>query len=281
MLHRFFRTLPAAACLLAAGPALAADIAMSEPPVAVAAVESGWIVTLKATGVVKPEFEGAKEYGLSGYPGISIRRPGQPWKFGAPDDGFGFAVINTDWFQIGPVGRLRGERDSNDVKRFRGMDDVNVGIEPGAFVEFYPLEVFRVRGELRHGVYGHKGFVGNIAADYIQRFDRTTVSFGPRAELGDKDFMNTYFGVSAREATDVFLNTGRTIGAYKAKGGVKSVGLAGAITYDWTEHWSTTAFGGYDRLVGEAADSPVAKKLGTKQSFTVGVGLAYSFGVNW
>lgn len=93
--------------------------------------------------------------------------------------------------------------------------------------------------------------------------------------------MNTYFGVSGREAVDVFLNTGRTIGSYKAKGGVKSVGVAGALTYDLTEHWSSTAFGGYDRLVGEAADSPVAKKLGAKNSYTVGLGVAYSFGVNW
>lgn len=281
MSNRFSAFLLGAGFLTAAGPALAADIAVGEPPVAVAAVESGWIVTLKATGVVKPAFEGAKEYGLSGYPGLSIRRPGQPWKFGAPDDGFGFAVINTDWFQIGPVGRIRSERDSNDVKRFRGLDDVNLGIEPGAFIEFYPLEVFRVRGELRHGVYGHHGFVGNLSADYIQRFDRTTVSFGPRAELGDSDFMNTYFGITTREAFDNNAQAGRGVGRYKAKGGVKSVGLAGALTYDWTERWSTTAFGAYDRLVGEAADSPVAKKLGTKHAFTAGLGVAYSFGVDW
>jgi len=262
----------AALLALAAFPAVAADLPAFEPPVAVEAVQEGWIVTLKGTGLYTTKFEGAGKYGISGIPGLSIRRPGQPWKFGAPDDGFGFALIDTPYLQFGPVARVRNERDSSDDHKFRGMHDRDYAIEPGAFVEFYPLDVIRVRGELRHGFWGHDGFVGNVAADYIQRFDRVTVSIGPRTEIGDSRFMNTYYGVSNGEAA---LN-GR-VTRYKAKGGFKSVGLASAVTYDWTEHWSTTVFGGYDRLVGEAADSPVAKKLGTKNVFTVGLGVAYSF----
>ncbi|WP_020179991.1 MipA/OmpV family protein [Methylopila sp. M107] len=268
--------LAAVSVLATAGAARAADIAL-EQPVAVEAVKEGWIVTLKATGTYAPKFEGTKKYGFSGFPGISIRRPGQPWKFGAPDDGFGFAVIDTPWLQIGPVARIRSERDSSDARKFRHMDDIEWGVEPGAFVEVYPLEVLRIRGELRHGVWGSDGFVGNISADYIQRIDKFTVSFGPRTEIGDSDFTNTYFGVSRREASFY----GGRIRAYKADGGVKSVGVAGAVTYDWTDNWATTAFGAYNHLTGDAGKSPVAKQLGTKNSYTVGLGLAYSFGVNW
>lgn len=273
-LFRSIAVAAAAASILAAAPARAADAPMeAEPPVAVAAAQEGWIVTLKATGVVQPRFEGTSKYGVSGTPGLSLARPGQPWKFGAPDDGFGFALIDTPWFQMGPVGRIRSERDSSDVDRFRGMKDIDYAIEPGAFIEFYPIDVVRVRGELRHGFWGHHGFVGNVSADYIQRFDRTVVSFGPRMELGDSDFMDTYFGVSAGEAA----RNPRLSAPYKAKGGVKSVGLAGAVTYDLSESWGVTAFGAYNRLVGEAADSPVAKRLGTKDTFVAGLGLAYSF----
>lgn len=261
---------------LGSAPAFAADMPAVDAPVAAAAVNEGWVVTLKGTGVVQPKFEGTSKYGLSGYPGLSIRRPGQPWKFGAPDDGFGFAVIDTPWFQMGPVGRLRGERDSSDVKKFFGMKDIDWAIEPGLFVEVYPTEMFRIRGELRHGVWGHDGFVGNVSADYIQKFGAFTVSLGPRMELGDSDFMNEYFGVTAGEAA-----ANGKINAYKAKGGVKSVGAAAAVTYDVSDAWSVTAFGGYNRLVGEAADSPVAKTLGTKDQFTAGAGVAYSFGVDW
>lgn len=261
---------------LGTASAFAADMPAVDAPIAAAAVNEGWIVTLKGTGVVQPKFEGTSKYGLSGYPGLSIRRPGQPWKFGAPDDGFGFAVVDTPWFQLGPVGRIRSERDSSEVNKFRGMRDIDWAFEPGLFVEVYPIDVFRIRGELRHGVNGHDGFVGNISADYIQKFGAFTVSMGPRMELGDSDFMNEYFGVSAGDAA----RNGR-VTPYDAKGGVKSVGAAAAVTYDWSDAWSVTAFGAYNRLVGEAADSPVAKKLGTKDSFTAGAGLAYSFGVDW
>lgn len=261
------------ACLIAgAAPARAADLAAETP---VVAGQEGWIVTLKATGVVAPRFEGTRSYGPTLFPGLSIRKPGQPWKFGAPDDGFGFAVIDTEWLQFGPVARLRAERDSSDVKRFRGMDDIKFAIEPGAFLEVYPLSFLRVRGELRRGVRGHSGLVGNVAADVIERYDRVTVSVGPRLELGDHSFMDTYFGVSGSEAA----KNGH-VTPYKADGGVKSVGAAAAATYDWTPSWSTTAFARYNRLTGDAARSPIARKIGTKDAFTLGLGLAYSFAWN-
>lgn len=268
--------LAVAAGLASAATAHAADMALESPPVAVAAANEGWIVTLKASGGYMPKTEGASDYGFFAYPGLSLRRPGQPWKFGAPDDGFGIALIDSAWFQFGPVGRVRPKRNSSDVSHFEGLDDVHWAIEPGAFLEVYPLEFFRIRGELRRGVWGHHGFVGNVSADYIQRFDRLIVSFGPRTEIGDGDFMDAYFGISAHEAVE----NGR-VAPYRAKGGVKSVGVAGALTYEWTEHWSTTAFGAYNRLVGEAADSPVAKTLGTKNAYTAGLGVAYSFSVDW
>ncbi|GLK56849.1 outer membrane scaffolding protein for murein synthesis (MipA/OmpV family) [Methylopila capsulata] len=259
-----------------AAPAFAADIAVDGVAIAPTVVdESGWRVTLKATGVVQPKFEGVDKYGVSGFPGLSIRRPGQPWKFGAPDDGFGFALYDGDFFQFGPVGRLRSERNSSDVKKLRGLHDVDWGIEPGVFLEVYPTEKIRVRGELRYGVTGHDGFVGDIAADWIERQGPWTLSFGPRVALGDSDFMNEYFGVTGRDSRRTGLSR------YKAKGGVKSVGVAGAATYDWTPNWSTTVFGGYNRLVSDAADSPIVKRAGSKDQFTVGLGVAYSFDVNW
>lgn len=273
---RSFVSLLALAVATSAAPALAADLGADDMAIAPTVVdETGWRVTLKATGVVQPKFEGVDKYGVSGYPGISIRRPGQPWKFGAPDDGFGVALYDGDLFQIGPVARLRSERNSSDVNRLRGLHDVDWAIEPGVFLEIYPTTNIRVRGELRYGVTGHDGFVGDIAADWIQRQGPLTLSFGPRLALGDSEFMNEYFGVRSRDAARTGLSR------YKAKGGVKSVGLAGAATYDWTPNWSTTVFGGYNRLVADAADSPIVKRAGSKNEFSAGLGVAYTFDVNW
>ncbi|GLK67209.1 MipA/OmpV family protein [Hansschlegelia plantiphila] len=271
MRRRLAVLLAAAPLAIFASAASAADISVEAPATAVA-VDDGWTATLKGTGVYGPLFEGSNKYGFSGYPGLAIRKKSEPWKIGAPDDGFGIAIVNMPWLQFGPVARVRAERDSSDVKRFYGMKDIDWAVEPGAFLEVYPTENIRLRGELRHGVSGHHGFVGNLAADYIFTVGNLALTAGPRVEIGDHKFMDKYYGVTASEAAQ-----SSRASEYDAGGGVKSVGFTAAATYAWNENWSTTAFGRYDQLVGDAADSPVAKKLGTKSSFTAGVGVGYSF----
>ncbi len=55
--------------------------------------------------------------------------------------------------------------------------------------------------------------------------------------------MSRYFGVSPLEAT-----FNRYFIPYSPDGGLKSVGLASSLDYKWSETWSTTLFGRYDRL---------------------------------
>lgn len=250
--------------------AQAADLAIEEPAAAVAPVDI-WVATIKGTGFYQPRFEGSKEYAFTGAPGLSIRRGNEPYKIGSPDDGIDIAIINTPSIQFGPTARIRAERDSSKVSRFRGMNDIDYGIEPGAFLEYYPTEFIRLRGEARYGLWGSEGFSGTLAADGIFIYDRLTFLVGPRLELGDGKFTNNYFGVSTSEAARVGVSR------YKADGGVKSVGAAASATYQLTDAWSVTAFGRYDRLTGDAGKSPVAKTLGTKNAFTAGLGVGYSF----
>lgn len=267
------RSLPfvlSAAVVAFVSQAHAADLAIEEPAAAVAPVDI-WVATIKGTGFYQPRFEGSKEYAFSGAPGLSIRRGNEPYKIGSPDDGIDIAIINTPSIQFGPTARIRAERDSSKVSRFRGMNDIDYGIEPGAFLEYYPTEFIRLRGEARYGLWGSEGFSGTLAADGILIIDRLTILAGPRLELGDGKFTNTYFGVSTRESARVGVSR------YKADGGVKSVGAAASATYQITDAWSVTAFGRYDRLTGDAGKSPVARTLGTKNAFTAGLGVGYSF----
>jgi outer membrane scaffolding protein for murein synthesis (MipA/OmpV family) len=257
-----------------AAQAQAADLAADAPLEAVAAPVDIWVATIKGTGFYQPRFEGSKEYHFTGAPGLSIRRGNEPYKIGSPDDGIDIALINTPSIQFGPTARIHGERDSSKVSRFRGMDDIDYGIEPGAFLEYYPTEFVRLRGEARYGLWGSNGFSGTVAADGIFIYDKLTVLVGPRLELGDRKYMNTYFGVSAGEAAD------DGVSRYKAGGGIKSVGAAASATYQLTNEWSVTAFGRYDRYVDEAGKSPVTRTLGTKDAFTAGLGVGYSFAWN-
>ena len=46
-----------------------------------------------------------------------------------------------------------------------------------------------------------------------------------------------------------------------------------------SEQWATTVYAGYDRLVGDAGDSPITRRLGSQDQFTVGARLSYSFAI--
>jgi outer membrane protein len=106
----------------------------------------------------------------------------------------------------------------------------------------------------------------------VQRFGAVTLSAGPRLALGDSEFTRTYFGVTPAEAA---LN-GQVV-PYRPSGGVTSVGATAAVSYDWSQQWSTTAFVSYKRLVGDAADSPIVKRFGSENQVGLGLTLSYSF----
>jgi outer membrane scaffolding protein for murein synthesis (MipA/OmpV family) len=261
-----------ALALLAAAPALAADPRFAAEPVS----SAGWIVTVRATVGTAPAFEGSDKMSVFGFPSLSVRRAGTPVRFSAPDDGVSIALYETPGFAIGPVARYRAGRYTGHDRRLQGLDDVRWAIEPGLFVELWPTDFARFRAEIRRGFHGHQGFVGTLGLDYVQRARGFTISFGPRAELGDARFARDVYDVTPAEAV---LNPFVT--PYRAEGGLTSIGAAAAVTYDWTPQISTTVFAGYKRLVGSAAENPVTENLGSRNQLNLGLRLSYSFGVDW
>jgi outer membrane protein len=267
---RYRHFLPAAAMAGALFPMAshAADPFLPPAPVAPA----GWIVTVTANGKIGPEYPGSDELGFVAFPSLSFRRVGEPKRFSTPDDGLSIALYDTSAIRFGLAGRFRGGRYLETDRRLFGFEDVNWAIEPGIFLEWWPIEMVRLRGELLHGINGHHGVVGNLALDVVSRHGRLTASVGPRLNLGDQDFMRTYFGVRPFEAA---LNG--LVPVYQPSGGVVSVGVSTAVSYDWSEQWSSTVSLSYARLVGDAADSPIVQRFGSENQFTIGASVSYSF----
>jgi outer membrane scaffolding protein for murein synthesis (MipA/OmpV family) len=121
-------------------------------------------------------------------------------------------------------------------------------------------------------VNGHNGLDANVEIDAVERYGPWTLSIGPRLALGNSTFMNAYFGVQPYEAA---IN--KAVYPYQAGGGVTSFGGLAAVKYDFSRNWSVTLFGGYDRYVNSAAESPIPNRLGTNNRFTAGGIVAYSF----
>jgi outer membrane scaffolding protein for murein synthesis (MipA/OmpV family) len=254
-------------------PAAAADLTTRAPlPVAPAPVASGYIVTVTGDLQAAPRFPGSDRMTVFPYPGLDWRRVGEPERFKSPDDGISFPLYETPMFSFGPTARFVGERNPKHDHDFTGLHKVDFTIEGGAFLEFWPVEFLRARAEIRQGINGHEGLVGNVGLDFVQRAGGFTFSIGPRLALGDTEFTREYFGVTPIEAA---LN-GR-VTPFRPEGGVTSVGGLASVRYKWSEQWSTTVYGGYDRLVGDAGRSPVSRVLGSRDQYTVGAQLSYSF----
>lgn len=270
---RFSKSLALATLLLASTASVsaqAADPTFTQLPVS----PSGWIVTLRANLRAQPSYPGADDLSFIGYPSFSLRRAGTVERFSAPDDGLSFSFLDDSALRFGVVGRFQGGRYLQDDRRLFGLNKIDWAIEPGLFVEYWPVEFLRARAEIRHGINGHHGFVADLGLDLVQTFGAFTVSAGPRMSLGDSDFTQTYFGVTPEEAA---LNG--VVTAYSPSGGITSVGATASASYNWSEQWSTTAFVSYKRLVGDAADSPIVKEFGSENQVGLGLTVSYSFGM--
>lgn len=235
-----------------------------------------WLVTVKGNITASPSWPGSSDLSVLPYPSLSIRRAGTPQSFGAPDDAISFALYDIGWLKAGPAAKFLGARRAADHRELTGMRDVDWTLEAGGFLEFWPIEKLRTRLELRYGFLGHRGVVGDAGADWVERFGAWTLSGGPRLKLASNRFADSYFSVTAAEAA---LN-GR-VTAFDAKGGLVSAGLAGAVSYDWTPQWRTTVHARWDRLTGDAGKSPIPTQLGSRNQFTLGATVAYTFPVHW
>ena len=267
--------------LLFACPAEAAsaDLAVQDPvrPATFTMVDPDtYIVTLSGTVLGVPRYPGAEDYTAVGYPGIDVRRLDEPRRFSAPDDNLSLSLYDDGHFRIGPTARyVDGRYFSNDRHHLFGLRDTRFAIEPGVFVEFYPIRTIRVRGELRQGLYGHHGTVGTIGADFIHPIERWELSIGPRLNFGDASFARKYFGVTAVEAELNGRVTPYALTSYAA------AGLIGAATYTPDDFWAYTAFVGYTRILGDAANSPLVRRpFGSPDQFTLGLKISYSFTVH-
>jgi outer membrane scaffolding protein for murein synthesis (MipA/OmpV family) len=274
------RTLIGVVAAGAAGSVQAADLPSSKAPLAPPPVQDDWIVTLSGQASFGPSYPGARRYDFSGYPGVSLRRAGEPEWFGTPDDGFSFAFYKNDLFRVGAVGRLVGDRSSHDNSALRGMPYVPYSLELGGFAEVSPVSWGRLRVELRQAVSGHDGLVGTVGGDIWQSVNRFTFSVGPRFYFGNDKYASTYFSVTPAQAA---LNqaAGGRLTAYNAVGGLTAAGATVALRYDINDDWRVTGFGNYQRLTGSVADSPLARSPGdgARDQWNYGLEVAYHFRV--
>jgi outer membrane protein len=241
------------------------------------------LITLGANGVWGPRFEGARRNEIGPWPIISWRNANSKEWLDLPTDGIDYALVETENFRAGPVGYFRWQRDNATIsqrgfRRFgEGRNSIDLSLEAGGFVEYWPSQWLRTRVELRETVVGADGLVALLSSDAVWKPDKAwTFSFGPRLSLADRRFMESYYGVTPIQSAATGLP------AYAPSAGIRSYGVGAMVRYKMSEAWTTQVFADYQHLTGSAGDSPVINnRHGTPDQLLVGVGISYTFKAPW
>lgn len=219
---------------------------------------------------IVPDHVGASGTKLAPYVNVDLKRQGQEFEFEAPDESFGFGLIDVGGFELGPALSLESARRPS---RFPvPVDKVPTTFEAGAFAQLYLARSVRVRAEARRGVGGHDGWISQVSADFIaRRKDDYVFSLGPRLTWADDDYQRAYFGVTPA----VSATSG--LAAFTPDSGVRGVGAATSLSYQFSPQWGIQAYGRFERLVGDAGRSPLIRAYGSRNQMSAGLALSYTF----
>jgi outer membrane protein len=270
MRRTLFAAVSLAVSMLAGGLAALSDAsaqtAAAQPAATFPAPGDDLILTLGGGLRVRPEWEGSKSYIVSPFPLVSFRFVTDPLT-GQPTSDLGFGIT--------PAFRYISERNGSMDHALRGLRPVDAALEAGVRLD-YTWQYMRVFMEARQGFGGQTGQHLDFGVDAIVRpTAQLVLSAGPRVGFASDDYMDTYFSVTRKEAAKTKFST------YNADGGLQTYGIAGRADYSLTPQWLLRLEGGWFKLAPEAADSPIVRKAGDSNQFSIGVGAAYKFGIDY
>ena len=229
-----------------------------------------WNFTIGLGAGVAPDYEGSDDY------------EAVPIPFVRADFGARFVelsgttlranVLTHPTFSAGPVINVRGERDDVEEDAVDDLDQVDTAVELGAFAEvFYQgwLGNLTVTQDVADG---HDGMLVSLSGGFLlplsPQLALTTLVSGTYA---DDDYMDSYFGIGVGDAIASGLDE------FDADAGVKDIGLTFELAYEYSSSWGVTGTASYQRLLDDAADSPVVDDVGDENQFLGGVVVSYSF----
>ncbi len=216
------------------------------------------------------EYEGSGEYEFKPVPLINFEHRNffVSGVAGVPAAGIRFPLA-ADW-SAGVFVGLGAERDASEYDRINGLDDIDWHGVGGAFVRWSPGPL-SVTAAYRQAFKSGYGGVLALDADYrVFQRGRDTVKLGVGTQWANDDAMDTYFGVSEREAA----RSRAGLRAYDASAGFKSATVSASWIHGFDNGISVITTVGAKTLLGDARDSSVTEK---EQSAFGIVGLTYAF----
>ena len=185
-------------------------------------------------------------------------------------------AVHLGDFTAGPVVRLRFGRNVSDNKAvLRGLGDIGPSVEVGGFAS-YDAGPINLRGIVAQDVAGgHKGLVAEFGASYTRPVFSTKAGpwlliAGPSLTVVDGQYDRSVFGINPSQSR----LSGRPV--FRPAGGFERAGFSGTLVVPITKKIAVTALAGYNRLLSDAARSPIVRNgVGSANQFTGGLFLTY------
>lgn len=277
-------------CLLAAALPLAI-FTFSAP--ALAQEEEHSTLTIGVGGAYVPSYEGSDEY--RALPIAQARGKVHDFAFWTRGPSlYVDAIPNRDDtaldFQLGPMVNVRFDRTSRkQIKdnQVRALGKLDTAVEVGGFVGIGKTGIFTsaydnlsARIAVSKDVAGaHESYVVTPAIEYFTPLSTTSfVGLGVSAEYVGKKYGRYYYDVDAAGAVasglPAYADAGTGSGFKKL-----SLNVSGgkSLSGDLRKGWALFAVGGYSRLLGDYADSPVVAIAGSRNQWVGAVGVGYTF----
>ena len=181
-------------------------------------------------------------------------------------------LIPDKMWRLGPVYNYRAERDNVDNNRVDRMREVSDANELGIFGGFAYNNWIVSLDFLADTGNAYDGWYSKLRGGYNWIINPSwALSIGASTTYADDDYMQTYFGVSGKDAARSGLDR------YNADSGIKDVGLDLGLNWIITQSWSAKGIASYTRLVGDADnDSPVVDE-GSEDQFFGAALVVYTF----
>jgi len=176
--------------------------------------------------------------------------------FAGVSNGVGINVSSNPQLRYGVRVTADFGRNESRATALRGMGDIDAKAEGGAFLNVALAEDWQATTSLRYGSgNGGRGLVADVGVLY-------GTALTPQWRLGasaglsavNADYMQTYFGVDASQA----LRSGYA--AYTPRSGLRDARIGASLTYALDQRSALTAAADFNRVLGDAADSPLTRR---------------------
>lgn len=231
-------------------------------------------LTIAVGGAIAPEFIGADDYEAVFVPSVDLEYHNaflvvNRAAMMKPYEGLGYKFLSNDNWNIGLSALLDPGRD-DDSKHIRRIGDTDMTALAGGFISYENGPVF-ARAQLHNDILneynGYRGEIGagikgNLKPDVVGMLETT-------ARYGSENHNEEYFGVTARQSAA----NGR-LARFNADNGFYQWGLGGVLQYNVTPGIFVQGQARYDRMIGDAADSPISK---SNNQYYLGTNVGYKF----